>query len=609
MLANPLPEERSGSSLLQQRGFAVLLRLFLILLAQQSFPLLRGWVGDSSAMVKASALVGFLLAPQPALAQAVPAATAVLSSNPGSQKVKLFWDPVRNANPAITKWQYQQKTGSAAYGAWTDIPNSADGQRNSTRHEITGLTNNTIYKFKVRAVNSSGNGAVSNETTATPTGTKTITLSTDQTNNRITEGNTARKDIIVTATLSEDAPAGGVDVSFSSFSGSGTFQGNNTGGATSCTNPRPATADVCFPGSTGAITIAAGARTATRTVGILPDTRDEPDEYFTMVASALGWAGDSIQITIVDNDDPPLKPPTGLSVDPGPDRLYLSWTAPTDSSRTGWQVRYRLYLGTWGEWSTVSGGASATSHTITGLDPGGFTYEVELRATDGSRSSTKATGSRSPTAGISANLAPGGGGSFLAVNEGSSVTYQFKLTSRGTGPVTVTPSCTATCDLSFNPTSLTFSTTNWNQYQNMTVSAARDTDATDDTPTIQYAVSGGGYPAITKTSKVEVKDTGTTTGGAIGPAQPTNVRATAGNRQVTLTWTKPPGTITGYEVRYTKTSQWGDWTAISGSDATTVSHTVTRLDGGSQYNFQVRAVNGTAKGLHTGTTRIMDKGS
>ena len=276
MLANPLPEERRTSSLLQQRGFAVLLRLFLILLAQQSVPLLRGWVGDSSAMLKASGLAGFLLAPQPALAQAVPAATGVLGSTSGSQKVKLFWDPVRNANPAITKWQYQQKTGSNAYGAWTDIPNSADGQRNSIGYEITGLNNSTVYKFKVRAVNSSGNGAVSNETTATPTGTKTITLSTNKTNNRITEGNTARKDIVVTATLSEDAPAGGVVVSLNSFPGSGTFRGNDNGDFDNCTNPTPATADICFP-VLGTLTIAAGARTATRTVGILPDTRDEPE--------------------------------------------------------------------------------------------------------------------------------------------------------------------------------------------------------------------------------------------------------------------------------------------------------------------------------------------
>ena len=150
---------------------------------------------------------------------------------------------------------------------------------------------------------------------------------------------------------------------------------------------------------------------------------------------------------------------------------------------------------TWGAWSAISG-ASTTSHTITGGTIMNLnTHSVELRATDGSRFSTTVTKSALPSAGnVSHNLAFNGGGAFLPVDEGSSITYTIKLTSRPTGNVTVTPSCTATCDLTFTPTSLTFSTTNWNDYQNITVTAARDTDANDDNPVIRYATSGGDYP-------------------------------------------------------------------------------------------------------------------
>ena len=85
------------------------------------------------------------------------------------------------------------------------------------------------------------------------------------------------------------------------------------------------------------------------------------------------------------------------------------------------------------------------------------------------------------------------------------------------------------------------------------------------------------------------------------PAAPTNLAASAGNTQVTLNWTKPSGAITGYKVRYGKTGDKSSatWTAISDSDATTVSHTVTGLDNGSEYSFKVRAVNSGGEGTAT----------
>ena len=549
-------------------------------------------------MLKASAVAGFLLAPQSALAQTNhPGGAGELYADPGDRKVTLSWNYL-DANPAITKWQYRQKAGAANYGAWTDIPNSAAGERNNIRYVVTGLNNGTIYKFKVRAVNSIGNGAESSEETATPTTTKTITLLSNPVNGRVTEGDTERKDIVLTAKLSEAAPAGGITVVINNTAGTSGFVNNDAETPGGCSNPSPATADICFPNGLDDITIAAGQRTGTQMIGILPDTRDERDEYFTMYVSADGWSGDTILLTIVDNDAAaPLKPPTGLTVEPGRSLLYLSWTAPVDSNRTGWEVRHRQSAGTWGDWTAISG-ASTTSRTIIGLREV-YTYEVQLRATGpSSRVSTSVDGTGSPAHGV---LSQTDSGAFLSVKEGGSKTYRINLKGRGAGLVTVTPDSTNT-NLSFSPTSLRFTNENWDESQNMTVSVARDAGAADYQATITYSTSGGGYPtSVSDTLSVKVKNTGTTTGGVITPAQPTNVRATAGNRQVGLTWTKPPGTITGYEVRYTKTSLWEDWAAISGSSASTVSHTVTGLDGGSQYSFEVRAVNSAGKGVESDT--------
>ena len=471
----------------------------------------------------------------------------------------------------------------------------------ATSRTLTGLDANTEYEISLTATHSTYNPSAvcppgvivkATGTTLAAASTKTITLSATSTS--ITEGNTGSTDVTVTATLGEGAPAD-FSITLGSDITTGTAKGSNKG-SDQCTAPlNPADSDWCWPNSDASVSIAAGETEGTRTLRILGDTRDEPNETIKLLGYKSGWTAGKLTLTITD-DDPPtvLKPPTGLTVVPGPDRLYLSWTAPTDSNRTGWRVRHgQLGLSgtTWNDWSAISG-AGTTSHTITGLSAG--TSNVELQATDGSRFSTKATGSGNVRSGLFVQTQTG---SILNVKEGGSKTYRINLNSRGTGPVTVTPASTNS-DLSFTPASLTFSAANWIEMQNMTVSAAGDADEDDEDATITYTVSGGGYPAITNTTTVKIEDTGTSTSVTPTLAQPTNLRATAGNRQVSLTWTKPPGAITGYEVRYTKTvAAWGEWTAIPGSGASTESHTVSGLDGGSEYSFQIRAVNSAGKGV------------
>ena len=77
------------------------------------------------------------------------------------------------------------------------------------------------------------------------------------------------------------------------------------------------------------------------------------------------------------------------------------------------------------------------------------------------------------------------------------------------------------------------------------------------------------------------------------PAAPTGLTATAGDKQVTLSWTDPKNSdITGYQFR-TRTDRQFGWANIVGSGATTTSYTVTRLTNGVVHVFQIRAVAGT----------------
>ena len=97
------------------------------------------------------------------------------------------------------------------------------------------------------------------------------------------------------------------------------------------------------------------------------------------------------------------------------------------------------------------------------------------------------------------------------------------------------------------------------------------------------------------------------------PGAPTSPSGTAGDGQVALTWTAPDDTggltLDRYETRYSSDggSTWSSW-ATTGSITTAV--TVTGLDDGTGYVFQVRAVNANGAGdASTSTTTLTPTGT
>src|SRR5262249_7992949 len=102
------------------------------------------------------------------------------------------------------------------------------------------------------------------------------------------------------------------------------------------------------------------------------------------------------------------------------------------------------------------------------------------------------------------------------------------------------------------------------------------------------------------------------------PGTPTGVTGTAGNAQVTLTWTAPTSNggsaITGYQVQVA-TSATGTYTNAAGCSTTPTAApcTVTGLTNGTPYFFKVAAINAIGTGSYsaaaTGVTPVAVPGA
>ena len=91
----------------------------------------------------------------------------------------------------------------------------------------------------------------------------------------------------------------------------------------------------------------------------------------------------------------------------------------------------------------------------------------------------------------------------LTIGEGGSGTYTVVLDTQPTGDVTVTiVDPTDNTDVTAEPAALTFTTTNWDTAQTVTVSAVQDGDTDDDRATVTHTVSG--YGSVSSAASVTV---------------------------------------------------------------------------------------------------------
>ena len=126
----------------------------------------------------------------------------------------------------------------------------------------------------------------------------------------------------------------------------------------------------------------------------------------------------------------------------------------------------------------------------------------------------------------------------VTVPEGGSSTYTVVLQSQPTGQVTVTPSRTGSTDVTVSPPALTFTATTWSTAQTVTVEAAEDADAVNDTATVSHTVAGADYASVPASDvTVTVSDNETTSTAVTLSVAPSSVSESAGATTVTVTGT------------------------------------------------------------------------
>ena len=186
----------------------------------------------------------------------------------------------------------------------------------------------------------------------------------------------------------------------------------------------------------------------------------------------------------------------------------------------------------------------------------------------------------------------------LTIAAGSSGTYRVKLTAKPTDSVRIEVDDPPIDSVTVEGTPLVFTPSNWKTAQTITIRVDADAGVDEEqiitlTHNAEKSADGEyrgvGIPGVTIRIPVEGV-----------PSAPTGLSATTGDQRVTLRWTTPSrdggSAITRYEYRYREEGgSYGGWTTVSGG-ARATSITVTGLDNGTTYEFQVRARNDIGPG-------------
>jgi fibronectin type 3 domain-containing protein len=567
-------------------------------------------VGGTTAFVGFTGGTGGLTATQdiltwtytPTSVQPPAAPSGLAASAVSGTQINLAWT---DNSDNETGFKIERKTGSN--GTYSQI---ALVDANVTSFSDTGLSNGTQYFYRVRATNSGGDSAYSNEANAT---TPTVPA--------------APSNALATLVTQTEIDLGWTD---NATNESGYQVWRATAG-----------------GSLTLIASLGANSTSYQDLGLTPNTAE--DYHIVAVNSAGSSAYADVSATTL-----AVPAPTGLQANAGNATVALNWTAVAGATS------YNVYR------ATTSGGEGATA-LVTGLTSAsytdnavsnGTTYFYEVTAVEsGSESLVSSEVSATPQVpapGTPTNVGASAGDTIVsltwsAVSGATSYDIYRATTKGGEG---TTPYLTGVTTNSYTNTGLTDGTTYY--YEVSAVNAGGQSGVSNEVsatpqvpapgaPTNLAATAGdaqvslswsavtgatsydiyrsttkggeGTTPYLTGVTTNSYTNTGLTdgttyyyevsavnAGGQSGvsnevsatpqvpaPGAPTNLVATAGNAQITLTWTAPAG-ATKYDL-YRSTTLGGEGSTPYKMGLTTTSYTDTGLVNGMTYYYKVAAIN------------------
>ena len=292
----------------------------------------------------------------------VPGAPTGLSGAGGNTEVTLQWSaPGSAGTSAITGYEFRFKSGTDDYPAtWTSA-----GGPTATTIPVTGLTNDILHSFQLRALSDAGDGEAA-ETTATPFWDNTTPRFTSTATPSVAEN------IKLGVTLQATDDDGDAIVGFAI-----------TGGADS---------DMfAIDDSSGLLFEIAPNFEDPKDVASTTPANDAANNEYVVVVTVTSGAGDraltaeqTIVVTVTDAEEPPLAPGAPEVDTVSITSVRVRWLAPANTGPpiTDYDYRYRVKTPQ-GEWLTVENTTiTALEALITGLREN-TEYQVQVRANNG----------------------------------------------------------------------------------------------------------------------------------------------------------------------------------------------------------------------------------